>query len=381
MMRFGPTAGPRAALRVVCLSTCALGLLAWLSIPGAPARAGVANAGLTAARPGDPLSGLRWGNYSGPQDEVFPAYRRARGTERRLLAEIALRPRVRWFGPWYSDAQARRTAGQYIANVTGGDPDVLAQMAVFRLVPWEDGACRRLPTAAEQSSYKRWIQAFAAGIGDARVALILQPDLPFAACVPHHSKLPLRLVAYAAGVFAALPHTSVYIDAGAADWPSAGEAAAILRSAGIRYVRGFALDATHYDSTAHQVLFGREVAVRLAAMGFPGRHFVINTAQNGRPFTYQQYHHPSSYDNAPVCRSRAAERCVALGIPPTWQVASPRWGLSARVRAIAARYVDAYLWIGRPWLDRQSDPFDLNRALALARANPFLNSITGTSAP
>jgi endoglucanase len=335
------------------------------------AQAGVANAGLRATRAGDPLSGLRWGNYSGALDEVFPAYRRARGGTRRLLGEIALRPRVRWFGGWYSEAQAERTAREYIANVTGGNLNVLAQMAVFRLAPWEAEACHRLPTAAEQASYQGWIRAFAAGIGRARVALILQPDLPFALCLPHHSKLPLRLVSYAAAVFAALPHTTVYIDAGAADWPSVGEAAAILRSAGVRYARGFALNATHYDGTGSEIRFGQQVVRKLAATGVPGRHFVINTAENGRPFTYQQYGDASTYDNAPVCPSRAGRRCVALGIPPTWAVASPRWRLSGRTRVLAARYVDAYLWIGRPWLEHQADPFDLARALALTRANPF----------
>lgn len=352
-------------------------MLVWLLIAGlalaaaSPAEAGVANAGLGPARPGDPLSGLPWGNYSGPLDEVFPAYRQAQGADRSLLGEIALRPRVRWFGAWYSDAQARQTASRYIANVTAGNPDVLVQMAVFRLRPWEGEACRRLPTTAEQVSYERWIRAFAAGIGNARVALILQPDLPFALCVPHHSKLPLHLVAYAADVFAALPRTTVYIDAGAGDWPTVGEAAAILRVAGVRQVRGFALDATHYDSTSNEIQFGQRVVRRLAALGVPDRHFVINTAQNGRPFTYQQYGDPSRYDNAAVCSSPAARRCVALGIPPTWDVASPRWPLSPRIRRLAARYVDAYLWLGRPWLDHQSDPFDLARALALARANPF----------
>ncbi|MEA2210799.1 MAG: endoglucanase [Solirubrobacteraceae bacterium] len=356
--------GPRLVL-IAVVSACLAAL-----IPPA-AQAGVANAGLRPARAADPLSGLRWGDYSGPLDEVFPAYRRAGGSDRRLLGEIALRPRVRWFGAWYSDAQAERTARQYIANVTGGNPNVLAQMAVFRLVPWEAEACHRLPTAAEQASYERWIRAFAAGIGSARVALILQPDLPFALCVPHRSRLPLHLVAYAAGVFAALPHATVYIDAGAADWPSVGEAAAILRSSGVRYARGFALDATHYDATASEIRFGQQVVRKLTAAGVPGRHFVINTAENGRPFTYQHYGDASTYDNAPVCPSHARRGCVALGIPPTWDVASPRWHLSARVRAIAARYVDAYLWIGRPWLEHQADPFDLARALALARANPF----------
>jgi endoglucanase len=334
------------------------------------AQAGVANGGLAAAANPDPLAGLPWGNYSGPQDEVFPAYRRAHGHRRRLLGEIALKPRARWFGPWYGDGQIRKTVRQYIANATHGNPGVMAQMAVFRLKPWESQACHSLPSRGQQSSYKRWIRNAAAGIGSSRVALILQPDPPFALCAPHHSKLPLNLVAYAAQSFNALPHTTVYIDVGAADWPTLGEAVSLLRGAGVANARGFALDATHYDSTARQIRFGRSIVQRLAAHGIPGRHFVINTAENGRPFKYHQYH-GRDYANAPVCRSRRAQRCVALGIPPTWHVTDARWKLSAGLRRLAGQYVDAYLWFGRPWLDNQADPFDLKRTLALARSNPF----------
>ena len=42
----------------------------------------------------------------------------------------------------------------------------------------------------------------------------------------------------------------------------------------------------------------------------------------------------------------------------------------ARDRGLAARYVDGYLWYGRPWLDNQADPFDLSRSLALAATTP-----------
>lgn len=337
-----------------------------------PAAAGVANAGLSSARPGDPLAGMPWGNYSGSQDEVFPAYRAATGRDRQLLAKIALRPRVRWFGAWYPTSGIEQTVRAYIANATGGNPAALAQMAVFRLVPWEDAACTRLPTAAEQSDYRQWIDAFAAGIGSSRVALILQPDLPFAQCVPHRSRLPLQLVTYAARVFDALPHTSVYIDAGAADWPTVRQAARLLEGAGVRYARGFALNATHYDATGREIAFGAAVARALAGGrdGVPGRHFVVNTASNGEPFTYQQYH-GTDFNNAAVCRTSASRRCVTLGIPPTADVTSRRWRLSGRQRRLAARYADAYLWYGRPWLDEQSDPFDLPRALALAATTPF----------
>ena len=49
----------------------------------------------------------------------------------------------------------------------------------------------------------------------------------------------------AAKLFSALPHTTVYIDAGAADWLSVGQAAWLLENAGVQYARGFSLDDTH----------------------------------------------------------------------------------------------------------------------------------------
>jgi endoglucanase len=334
-----------------------------------PARAGVANAGIPGAPAGNPLAGLPWGNYNGPGDEVFPTYRATTGQTHTLLGKIALRPRMRWFGSWYPDATARESASDYIANSTGGRDDVLAQIAVFRVEPWEDDACRRLPTAAEQASYRSWIDDFAAGIGSSRVALVLQPDLPFALCIPHGSQLPLRLVAYGARVFGALPHTTVYIDVGAADWPSIRQAVSMLRTAGIRYARGIALNATHYDSTTRQTVFGSQVTGALAHAGYPGRHVVINTAQNGHPFTFQQYH--GNFLFVPACGSRTSRGCLSLGIPPTTDVANRRWGLSRTARRLAARVVDAYLWVGRPWLDSLNEHLDVGRAMAMARTSPF----------
>jgi hypothetical protein len=344
-------------------------MLAMLALLGnAAARAGVANLGVPGAPAGNPLTGIPWGNYDGRDDEVFPAYRAASGERKRLLGLIATRPRMRWYGQWYGDAQA--AARDYVANVTAGNPDALVQMAVFGLKPWEGDACRRLPTAGEQAAYRHWIDEFAAGLGSARAAIVLQPDLPFALCVPRHSTLPLTMVAYAARRFASLPHASVYIDVGASDWPALGQASSMLRHAGIAYVRGFALGATHYASTADEIRFGARLVQALDAHGIRDRHFVINTAQNGAPFTHQEFH-GSNFDNAAVCHRRGQQRCVTLGIPPTTDVASPRWHLSPGVRRQAARSVDAYLWVGRPWLFNQNDPFDLRRSLSLASTTPY----------
>jgi endoglucanase len=351
------------------LGLAGLAALLVAALGAGSARAGVANAGLPGAPASNPLAGLPWGNYDGPGDEVFPTYRGTSGETQRLLGKIALQPRMRWFGSWYPDDTARESVAEYIATSSRGRADVLSQMAVFRVEPWEDDACRRLPTAAEQASYRSWVDDFAAGIGSSRVALVLQPDLPFALCVPHHSQVPLKLVAYAARVFGKLPHTTMYIDVGAADWPSIRQAVSMLRAAGIRYARGIALNITHYDSTARQIAFGSQVVSALARAGYRGRHVVINTAQNGHPFTFQQYH--GNFLFVPPCRSRSSRHCLSVGIPPTTDVASRRWGLSRSARRLAARVVDAYLWIGRPWLDSSSQHLDVGRALALVRTSPF----------
>jgi hypothetical protein len=126
---------------------------------------------------------------------------------------------------------------------------------------------------------------------------------------------------------------------------------------------------TQYDSTSRELEWGAKIETALAHLGITGKHFVVNTAESGAPFLYGQYH--GNHNNPRACASRRDTICASLGIPPTWSVASPRWGLPAGDRGIAARYADAYLWVGRPWLDNGSWPFDLGRALAMAAASPF----------
>jgi endoglucanase len=333
-----------------------------------PAFAGAANGGLAHAPRGNPLAGLPWGTYTGTGDGLYPAYQSARGRDRQLLARIALRPLAFWFGAWDRDSDAGNVARQYIANVTAGDPNKLAQLTVFRLDPWEQDACSHVPGPAAQASYRNWTDNFAAGIGRSRVAMILQPDLPFATCSPNQGVV-LGLVAYAAKRFSALPHTTVYIDAGAWQWTSPDMAASLLVRAGVRHVRGFVLNATQYGSTQDELGFGANIISALGARGVHGTHFVVNTSQNGAPFLAGQYH--GNVVNPRVCANASDHICATLGIPPTWHVTDSRWHLSGHARSIAGRYADAYLWVGRPWLDNGAYPFDLGRALGLAASSPF----------
>jgi hypothetical protein len=272
-----------------------------------------------------------------------------------------------------SAAQANAKIREYIATTQAGDPSVLVQLAVFRLWPHGEGAKNRPITVAEQGAYRRWVDAAAQAIGGSRVAVVLEPDLAVS-LGGWQPTVREALTAYAAHAFAQLPQTSVYIDASDSDWLSVPQATNMLLASGIREARGFALGATHYSGTAENIAYGRNVVAALAAAGVPDRHFVIDTADNGRPFTWLQYwaaHPHGDIDNSEPCRSMTQVRCDTLGIPPTWQVADPRWGLPADLQQAAASSVDGYLWFGRPWLYRQASPFKLGRTLKVAATTPY----------
>jgi endoglucanase len=244
---------------------------------------------------------------------------------------------------------------------------VLSQTAIFRLDPWEGAACPNGNwNAADQQSYKTWVDNFAAGIGDSRVVVIVQPDLPFAECA--HSPVPLELVSYAARRFNALPHATVYVDGGARYFPSFNQAVSMLEQGGVRYVRGFSLNTSEYDTTSSEIEYGARLVQALAKGGIPGKHFVVNTAENGAGFLNGDY--PGDVTHPRVCSSSHDKLCVTLGIPPTTQVASPRWHLSGADAGLAARDVDAYVWAGRPWLGAAGQ-FERQRALGLAASTPF----------
>jgi hypothetical protein len=329
----------------------------------------------------NPLVGGRWAVYRGEWNGIYPAYEHATGTDRALLGRIALQPRAIWFAANLSTSRIGDDVRQFIADQQQGDADALVQMAIFRQWPREEAGRGTPLTRAEQADYRAWIDRVATAIGDARVAMILEPDLGLDAVPndPHDKRtadpaVRLGLVRYAAQRFAQLPRTSVYLDASDSDWLSIQKEVPLLTAAGIDDVRGFALGATHYSSVADNIEYGAELVQALAAAGHPGKHFVIDTADNGKPFTWTQYYakHPhGDFDNAEPCRSAAETQCDTLGIPPTTDVTDRRLGLTDPQARHALEYVDAYLWFGRPWLVRQASPFSLTRSLQVARTTPF----------
>ena len=332
-----------------------------------------------AENPTNPLANRLWGVYRGPQDQVWRPYTRSTGRTREALAMIADRPRTKWYGSFVPDRSIRSTVTSYLTSAQAGNPETLAQVAVFRMKPWEAEACRRATTPAEAASYRTWIQELAAGIGSAHTLVVMQPDGPFLLCAPDRAAKS-ALLTWATQTLSALPNTSVYIDAGAADWCESGTAqesyrcAEILELAGIQYARGFALDSTHYNGPVENIDRGKEILDVLQAAGYGEKHFIVDTAKSGRPTPWRAMVPASRKDlrnNARTCTTPTMTRCVTLGIPPTPRPADPQWGLPEPQRTIAAQYVDGFVWFGRPWLYNQADPFVASRALDMARSTPW----------
>lgn len=359
--------------RTASAATIALALLlgALTISPGAA----TARTGGYAANPTNPLAGVQWGVYKGGQDGVYPAYDAATGTERALLAKVALQPRARWYGSWMSAADARAKVHADIAaeRQDTGNPNVLVPMALFRQFPGHERD-KDIPwTLADRQAYRHWYDAVARGIGGAHALIILEPDLPVA-LQGWRPDIRLRLVNYAARTLGALPNTVIYIDAGASDWLKPSQQAALLKAAGVAHVRGFALDGTHYTPTGDNVVRGRQTVAALARRGIPGKHFVIDTSDNGKGFGYGQYFekHPNGvFSNAETCLTKTETQCVTLGIPPTWQVANPAWHFSTKIADMAKRWTDGFVWYNRPWLTNGTKPFNLQRTLQMARTTPF----------
>jgi endoglucanase len=201
---------------------------------------------------------------------------------------------------------------------------------------------------AEDARTRAWYDDLARVIGDSRVVIAFEPDsVGTIDChAPSRRDDRIRLLRYGVTKLSELPNTTVYIEGTASDWESAERVARKLRAIGIAKVRGFMLNATHYDWTRANIQYGLEVSRRTG-----GKHFVINTAENGRgPIHVRQ---PNGRRLTVWCNPGLR----GLGPPPTTETSHPK--------------VDAYLWINRPGYAQscQGRPIGwfLPRALAYAR--------------
>lgn len=342
------------------------------------------SAGASLARPAsaagrvsaNPLAGGPWGIDA--FDDLAKDWAVQTGTTKTLLGKIERQSRVRWFTGGIATNDVTTVIGRYIANVQAGDPNVLVPLALFRIFPGGE-KMRTTPLTSDQiNAYRAWMRQAVQAIGSTRAVVVLEPDLaevgvrrPGGTHVPD-ALVREHLVRYAAQLLSALPATTVYLDAGDSDWLSIADATTLMVNSGVGYARGFALGATHYSVISSNIAYAKKLEASLAAAGLPGKKAVLDTADNGRGFTfpYWRAHEDklgTDFDNPTMCATKQSTLCDTLGHVPTWNVGTYR-----------AQYVDAFLWFGRPWLTRQAYPYNRSRSLQAARSTPYsMVNVTG----
>jgi endoglucanase len=353
-----------------------------------------------AGNPDNPLAGHEWGVYRGDADPAYAGWRTLDQGRRDQLALLAMTSKAKYFGSWISDSAAYTKTDEYIRASQAGDPERLTFMTLFRMDPWEGEIRNRLPDAAERRSYKDYVRATARAIGDRPVAVVVQPDGYFAkiAYDAHRRRLgerqallPARMLRWTMRTLSRQPRAVLYLDMGSEDWArgNVGAVATFLARSGVAYGRGFALNVSHKNYLDREVRFARRVSRALADAGLPGKRAVLDTSDNGHPFSGAELnpggHSGSNYtppgDVAPCRRAGQTSICTALGVPPTTDVDNPAWGLAGAVARTAARYVDAYLWISRPWLPHQGaggTTFSATFAGRLMRTHTYSPFFAGT---
>jgi endoglucanase len=290
------------------------------------ALAGATGGGTSARAPGDvnPLEGVRW--YVDKESPAWQSWRhltrQGKSRQANLVWRIAREPRHMWLGSFTRPNFAFKVRRLIDAAASEG------AVPLFTVLRAESTKCSPSYQGggpAEDRRTRNWYDALARVIGSSRVVIAFEPDsLGTIDChAPSRRDDRIRLLRYGVDVLSRLPNTTLYIEAGASDWEPADRVARKLRAIGIAKVRGFMLNATHYDWTRDNIRYGLEVS-RLTG----GKRFVINTAENGRGPVHVRL--PNGRRLTVWCDPGLR----GLGPPPTTETSHPK--------------VDAYLWINRP---------------------------------
>ncbi|MFE4669609.1 glycoside hydrolase family 6 protein [Streptomyces sp. NPDC056716] len=260
--------------------------------------------------------------YRHPESQVLDWVRDNPGDPRADLIEsaIAARPAAVWF----PDDTPGTLTGR-VREVTSG---AAAQDRVPVLVPYavpdRDCGGHSQGGAPDLAAYDAWIDAFAAGLGDAEVIVILEPDsIAQSGCLSEDERADRFASLARAGrvLKAANPRARVYYDAGHSGWHAPADQAALLRQAGAASPEssdGIFSNVSNFHRTADEIGYARQV---LDALGGPdGLGAVIDTSRNG--------------NGAPADGEWCDPAGRLLGTAPTLSTGEAR--------------VDAYLWVKLP---------------------------------
>ncbi|WP_338018210.1 glycoside hydrolase family 6 protein [Streptomyces taklimakanensis] len=268
------------------------------------------------------------------------------------VARMVTTPQAVWFNGNGDDGSVRREVARVVRDAAR--ERALPVLALYN-VPGRDCSQYSAGGAANTAEYTAWIDEVARGIGKRKALVVLEPDslalLP-SDCGQDDDEGTLtdaryREIGHAVETLAALPGTTVYLDAGHSNWHGVGSIVPRLVRAGVERTAGFYLNASNYRSDDELAWYGTLVSgclehtldggdpascpdqwtdrndarAWLAANVTPDPsdqpHFVTDTSRNGKGPWYpetDQYPDPQDWCNPP-------DR--GLGLRPTTRTGDP----------------------------------------------------------
>lgn len=184
---------------------------------------------------------------------------------------IASQPLAHWYGEW---SNLPNDLSGYVTRAANANA---TPIVVLYNIPHRDCWSYSAGGSNDYSHYQSWINKAAAGINGRKAIVILEPDaLAGMDCLTITQKAQ-RLTALKQAVSTLQTGaTSVYLDAGHAQWHTASTMAARLKNAGIDKATGFSLNVSNFRTTEDNAAYGKSISALTN-----NKTFVIDTSRNG----------------------------------------------------------------------------------------------------
>ncbi|GAA1848544.1 glycoside hydrolase family 6 protein [Myceligenerans crystallogenes] len=218
--------------------------------------------------------------FTNPLSSTKEVARELRGQAKKDALLLSRYPSATWFtegAPGEVERDVRR-----LVRRTGEKVPVL----VAYNIPFRDCALYSAGGAAGVDEYKAWIDGFAAGIGDRKAVVVLEPD--GLGVIPWYTTLDgqlencrppeydpattgrdataerFEMLNYAVDRLGQQPNAVVYLDGTNPAWLNVGEISDRLVKAGVARADGFFLNASNYLLTENNVAYGTWISQCIA---------------------------------------------------------------------------------------------------------------------
>jgi endoglucanase len=269
---------PRRRIWLAILSGVLVAALGAPGLAGAKVKDG---SGLYVPKPND-----------GARAQIADLHRDGQKADAELIEALIETPQAVWFTKGTPD-EVQQSVEAEVRRAKGTIPVLVAYN-----IPFRDCAQFSAGGATNTADYLAWIDAFAAGIGDAEAIVILEPD--GLGIIPHYVTIegvaewcqPAEADPATAAndrffqLNEALdrlneqPNVSVYLDGTHSAWLNVGDNASRLVRAGVARAGGFYLNASNYQYSPNLVQYGTWISKCIATGAFAG---CANQYWNGGP--------------------------------------------------------------------------------------------------